>query len=341
MPPKKSSPSLPPNTYKSKGRYCHRAKTPNIHGKRVETPLCKIEQGIEQCWKQYFNRIERVEYQSLQWLLDEYFKSSRFNDLAETTKELYQYFYIAICDFKTLDGERLGSQPYQLMTPKVCRVLKDKLCAISLRSGQMKIGFLKSVYTWAFDTGKTDTNILADIRPGKRSKSKVNHPPSIETLNAAYALAPPVIKAFIVLAIACRGRRIEILNLKKSDAREIYHEGKTVKVIRYQRAKGSKENYVIFTPQLSNAWNWNKSYIGPWVLHKANGEQYTKEAIKSAWGRLMLKLEKEGHKKFTVHSLKHFAVTHDKGDKAKGAGLTELMVQRVYDHSINVVESVL
>ncbi len=54
----------------------------------------------------------------------------------------------------------------------------------------------------------------------------------------------------------------------------------------------------------------------------------------------MVEVSKEFGVKFTTHSLKHYSVTHTKGDKLKSSGLTSQMLG-VYDHEIQVTEGVI
>jgi integrase len=344
MPPRRKDETLPPYTTISKGRYVYRPYNKETKKKGSEVPLCSVSDGKEEAWRVYFEVSKVPEGDSLSMLLEEYYRSAEYKNLKIKTQEYYRSYGDDLCRFELQSGGLLGDAPYNMITVKFGRGLLKKLTAEAYRSGQMKMSFLKSVMSWAFEAGKLDTNPLADLSVGKRKKSTVNNPPEIKDLQFAFSLAPPKIKAFIIIAISCRGRSIEAIDLRKDQAKEILHEGRMVQVIDYSRAKGSKDNYIIFSPQLAEAWNWDKEEKGKfsqWVLHQDNGDQYTESALKSAWARLMAKVKKKGGKPFTKHSLKHLGVTLDTGDKCKGSGLTEIMVRNIYDHSKPVVDSVI
>jgi len=73
---------------------------------------------------------------------------------------------------------------------------------------------------------------------------------------------------------------------------------------------------------------------------QTQGHPVKVRASNNDWQRFTVKVENAGLEKFTMHSLKHFAITLDKSDKQKGSGLTALTID-LYNRSKPNVESVL
>ena len=137
------------------------------------------------------------------------------------------------------------------------------------------------------------------------------------------------------LAYLCRMRLSETLHTKVKDITE--------KGLLTRRLKGSNDAITIWSDRLKGAVDSGlKGQLRvpdmP-VVNDGKGSTIKASAFHTAWQRIMVKIWKQGIKRFTFHDLKAKGVSDFDGDKKKASGHKSDAMVAVYDRKLIEVDS--
>lgn len=298
---------LPPYVYRRRHGFIYRQYLGSENGRAKfgkDVFLGGLDTPIREIWVAYDQALGKST-DTLNWLLDEYHKSSQFQELAPKTRKDYDGYR------KTLTSQDAGGKPFGQFSlvdidMYTIRGYLDTYSHNGRRapiSANRQIQYLKAVWNWALERHK-------DIPPNPCIGVKLNKQTprrrlvSREDYEKVRALATGYIPIMMEIAYLCRARRGEITTLKRSDVLE---EG-----LRLVRAKGSEGEITLWSPRLRAAVEAAKAYnagapspvTGAWLIHDKAGQPIKKNAFDSAWQKVMAKAEAEGVDRFTFHDLK-------------------------------------
>lgn len=218
--------------------------------------------------------------------------------------------------------------------------------------------YLRRAFSWGVRFGLCKTNPAKGVKQAKERAR--NGMPSRQAFLAAVTYArkhgaitahaggsvAPYLWAVMVIIYACRLRGIEAATL--SDA----NHGKEGVIA--NRRKGSLDNIMKWSPALQSAVDaLLEIRAAAWKRHKLDnvipirpedrplvvsesGRELNKSSLETAWQRLMDRMIADGklaeEDRFTLHGIKHRALTDSK-DKDAAGHKTEAM-RRHYDHEL-------
>ena len=216
----------------------------------------------------------------MSWLISKYFKSDQYEKLAN--KETYKLYAKNIENTNLKGGKLFGQVRIDLIKPPVIRrYLDDRDKKIN---ANREIQFLSSVFSWGYERGHCRTNPCKGVRLNKETART-----RLVEYDLVYKIALEMKSIFtpaMEIAYLCRARRGEIFNLTRSDEKE---EGLYI-----ARTKGSIPEITLWNDRLrlavKLAKRHNKKVISPYLTHRKDGRAYTKNALDSAWQRVIKKL---------------------------------------------------
>ena len=278
---------------------------------------------------------------SINWLINKYLRSVKFDDLSLRTKRDYEESasYLKLKEMK--NGHLFGCVAFEAITPGVITKLYDAM-KDTPTAAKHRIQFLAAVYTWGVARDICDTNPCRHAEKPKNRKKVVKT--YIEDTNFYFALKSAkdlesYLYPMIILAYCCRARvgevsrsemvrgQMLVSGLKLSDIRT---EG-----IHVYRSKGSLPEITLWSDFLKEGYNaaikYSQSQVAksnirqiiknPYLIHDRSGLPIKKNAFDSAWARLMKKCKKlDGtFERFSFHELKSKGIDdhkyHESGHK--------------------------
>ena len=347
---------LPKYTIPVRGWYVYRPYIGIENGKAKFGPekrIAKIGCSAEEFYK-VFDTLQPKETFTIQWLLEEYNTSKKFRkNLAIQTQKGYEGYKTVICrqevKFKYGAIKTFGELALDSMTtPKIQRYIESYSSEVS---ANRHIQYLSAAWSWAI---RRYEGIPPNPCIGIEFNREQARPRYIEDWEyavvylCAQSMRNPMFAPAMEIAYICRARRGEVFRL---DERNMKKDG-----IFLERSKGSMNEITLWSPALKEAVaDARRIYPrapvpmkGRKILHDRAGLPYTKNALDSAWQRVMKKAktlgaELEGalledalsagipikdnmvriQEHFTFHDIKAKGVTdHDKGESGH---LTEKM----------------
>lgn len=311
----------PKCVYLENGRIVYKRRIPGT--KKFATPirLGPADMNTAQIWQAYLAMFpERASENSLNWLIQEYFKSSKFKNLKPGTQANYRKL-AKIAEHPVDNGSstigRLDVRDFT--TPMMRRLLDIRVKQSSPSWANRQLAFISLVFTWGMeyvdDLLEVNINPCAGVKKLHENKGKEYVTP--EMYQATYNLASEREQVIMEIAylVACRGQ--EVMNLKRTD---ILPEGLLV-----ERLKGSNTNIVLWSPRLRMAidrslrLHRDDNLISPYLIPGKGSEgQLPKSTFDTAWQRLKHKVEAAGYKSFTPHALKGTGYTDGEDDNLTG-----------------------
>ncbi|HEI6835793.1 TPA: tyrosine-type recombinase/integrase [Yersinia enterocolitica] len=319
--------ALPPRVYRGKSKYeFHPARGGSIS-------LCPLDAPISQVWSCYEKiNNEPLEKASLNKLIEQFFRSADFNELAiETQKDYRKYSLRVLPVFGKMEPDNIK--------PEHIRKYMDKRGVASRTQANREKTFLSRVYRWGYERGMVKGNPCKGVKQFKEV-SRERYITDAE-YKALYNVAPFIVKAAMELAYLCCARQADILALKKS---QLMDSGVFI-----QQGKTGKKQIKAWTERLQQAIKIaDEIEIAPgvssiYVLHQKSGHGYTRDGFNSRWRTAKLLAAKtfpELDFDFTFHDLKAKGISDLEGtleEKQAISGHKNTAQTARYDRKIEIV----
>jgi len=332
----------PKYVYEAKGRIIWKQYLGKVDGRysfAKEIVLCKAPATDREIWEHYL-RVTEQATDTLSWLLNTYHDSTQYQALSEKTQEEYAGYRIKLLARKVKSYGTFGNTPYAAIKKTTIRKYLDSYQGKKGHApiaANRHIQYLKAAFNWAMERYDTvRMNPCAGVKLNKQTPRTryVSDAEYTTAINVAMEGGSPYIAAFMELAVLCRARCSEIASLTHAD---VGQDG-----ICLRRNKGSTGEITTWTKRLEGAVNYARSLhphavtpiSGSYLIHNSDGLPITMSGFKSAWQRLMVKVEAKGIESFTFHDLKAKGVT----DHKDHAGVSERM-KKVYVRKLAKVEA--
>ncbi len=256
------------------------------------TRLCGPDAERSEVWTAYEKIVRSDDRGSLNWLIREYLKSDKYKALATKTRNDCDR---ALTNLKArkIKGGTFGDVFVHQITPGTIRKYLDSRDSKTMANRE--IAYLSAAFSWGYERDLVKGNPCKGVK--RNTETRRERYVTDDEYNAAYEKAPEYVQILMELAYLCSARKIEVLDLRRTD---LLPEG-----IHMRRRKGSKDNIVKWSDRLEAAVNralGRDSVIASvWLVHDKNGQPITSSALDSAWQRL-----KPG---FRFHDLKKKGVS--------------------------------
>ncbi|HCL5311885.1 TPA: tyrosine-type recombinase/integrase [Salmonella enterica] len=292
---------MPPRVYLGRSAYeFHPKGGGNI---RLCDKTCTQAQ-VWTAWEALINN--RVDESIFAGLVDRFFKSGDFFELAaETQKDYRRYSQKIVAVF--------GQMPPDSIKPEHVRKYLDKRGVKSRTQANREKAFMSRVYRWAFERGYAKGNPTTGVKQFKETGRDryITH----EEYNALYSVSPEVVRVAMELAYLCCARQNDVLDMKKN---QLLEEGILIK-----QSKTSVAQIKAWSERLTAAIDLaqilplNTGMSSLYVIHQSSGHKYTRDGFNSRWR----KAKEQARKKFphlsfdfTFHDLKAKGVSDLKGN---------------------------
>ena len=321
---------LPKYVYKGRSAYEY---SPYIAGqKRKRYRLCDLNSTTIQIWQAYeemVGKIRAVHVDTLEALSNKYLASDIYKTKSVTTQKDYLGYHRRIMAFPTSTGMPFGQVHISDITPGTIRSYLDKRPKVG---GNREVAYLSLVFSWAYERDLVNFNPAKGVRKNSEEARKTYVTQAMYDEFYNLAESPWYIRPMMEIAYLCRLRRVEILDLKKSD---ILKEG-----LQTRRTKGSKDAITLWSDRLrsaiNTALNYKRKIDSVYIFADNYGQNIKEEAFTSAWGRLMKKYTGES---FTFHDLKARGVSDFEGNKQDASGHKTASMVAVYDRKPKKVKA--
>lgn len=322
---------LPKYVYKGKSAYVYK---PYISGqKRKEIRLCALTATTREIYEAYEAITHFKLPETLSWLIDLYLNSDRFKSLSKNTVKSYRLYAKNVINTPINNGI-FGDTLLIDIDIVVIRHYLDSLHKTPIE-GNRRVAFLNSVYNWGIQRGYAKTNPTKGITRYTEKPRKLYV--TDKMYNDFYMLAdkPWYIRPMMELAYLCRMRRVEVLDIRKSDITE---EG-----LRIRRVKGSNDTITNWSDRLIKAVNYclqRESIIeSVYLIHNSKGQKINDGTFTTAWGLLWRNKAPKDWVRFSYHDLKAKGVSDFEGDKQLAGGHKTNAMVAVYDRKLKTVKA--
>ena len=341
----------PKYCYHRKGRWVYVPYVDGKLGKEIplkhKGKLIRLDDPMSIVWAAVEN-IQDQPSDCISWLIDQYLKSDKFEQLKPRTKRDYKQSASFLKSKPTKKG-LFGEVAFEAVTPGVITKLIDSM-SDKPTSCKHRIQFLSAVYSWAFARDKCSKNPCKGADKAiKKSKPKTY----VEDSDYYFALdnarkRKTYLYPMMILAYCCRARVGEISRRERVEGHiaetgirqsDISDEG-----IHIHRSKGSlpevtlwsdflKEGYqaaICFSKEQDKRSRISRLTKNQFLLRDLEGSAIGISAFNSAWSRMMKACKKENSnfKPFTIHELKakgiddhKYQASGHKSEKAKSVYL--------------------
>lgn len=295
--------------------------------------VCAATVKQSEVWAAYEKLIDqRVATHTVAAMIDEFFLSADFADLAKNTKLDYRKHSKPVLLV-------FGKMAADAVEPKHVRAYLDKRGLKSRVQANREKAFLSRAYRWAYERGRVKINPCQGVRQFKE-KARTRYITDTE-YQAVYNLAPPMIQIAMELSYLCVARKGDVLVMRWE---HVLDDGVFI-----QQGKTAVRQIKMWSPRLKAAieaaGKLAKHSIAGFVLSKPDGQAYTSNGFDAAWRNTILRAREitKMPLDFTFHDIKAKAISDLGGssrDKQQISGhKTEGQVQ-VYDRSIKRVPTV-
>lgn len=340
---------LPPGVYRDKSRVYYKEYLGMANGKRVFSKSIRIgppDMPLELIWKEYECLTRETEC-DLNWLVDKYFASAQFKQLARATQGHYRAYAKAMLERPIKGGSTFGDVFVTAVTPRTIRRYLDMYEA-KIQANR-HIQFLKSVFSWGRERYEIiNENPCHGVRLNKqvpRDRYVTDEEYSI-VYRVAKTMRVPYFAPAMELAYLSRARRSEVFSYTWDD---VLDDG-----LFLERGKGSENELTLWTLRLREAVamchdihpNTMKPHGKHYLIHDKAGLMYRKDALDSSWRRVIAKAMDKGayvdgewrklKERFTFHDLKAKGISDH---ATKHGGHRSERMRRVYDRLPEKIEA--
>ena len=235
---------------------------------------------------------------TLQWLLDTFLTSPYARkEIKPVTLGGYQGYRDVIVNRKNKNGARFGDTSLSVITIRTMRRYLDTYPYPV--SANRHVQFISSAFAWGVQRYKqVESNPCTSIKLNKE-KARDRYIEDWEFAvgyESALTMRIPHFAPAMRIAYLCRARRNEVYQLRHRDTRK--------RGIFLERSKGSMNEITTWTPDLREAVAMCQSIYPdtrvpendhtPYLIHDKSGLKYGKNALDSAWQRVVSKARKIG-----------------------------------------------
>lgn len=257
-----------------------------------EVPILKTTCTKAQFFAAFDALTNKENTRTLRWMLDHYHKSNTFKKLALTTRGHYDDYRRLLCaepiHSPANPNLTLGDIPVEkLSKPKLQRYIDNATAPVAVNR---RIQYLSGAWSWAersyeqFPPNPCLGLKLNDETPKDRYVEDWEY---AAAWLCACSMRNPMFAPAMELSYLCRARRGEVFQYKTTDFRE---DGLYLK-----RTKGSNAEITGWSRRLEDALAHCRAIYpdaptpirGAYILHDKRGLPYTKNALDSAWQRVM------------------------------------------------------
>lgn len=313
---------LPKYVYKGRSAYEYKPYR-GVGVPRPTIKLAPLSASMSQIWAAWEARQAPVDDSyTLGWLLREYAASRQFTHKGTTPKATasvreQRRQVDTVSRYPMREGHTFGSLKLTKITPGVIRRFLDKRQSDGAgKMGNRERALISVAWNWARERDiVTLPNPCAKVSRNPepaRSRYVTN-----EEYDVAYALAgdgPWYLRPAMEFAFLCRMRASEVLSLTWGDISE--------EALLTTRLKGSRTTLTAWSDRLDAARDACEEFGGRGLgsaplLRNRQKQQPRYDALKSAWQRLMVRVEACGYERFTFHDLKAKGATDFEGSSAE------------------------
>jgi hypothetical protein len=313
------------------GRYIVRSQK-LTGGKEVR--LCSLQRNRAQVLDAFDTFTTNVKGNTLDTLIREYMKSTKFTSLAVRTQSDYRKYYNALSAVTFNQGQSLMTLAPQRVTKGLARQILDARAndGAPVQGNRAVKGLLSAVFTWALSRdlvpGMTD-NPCHGVERNKESTGREHYAEQWELKYALARATPDYLPIVMRLCYFLYARIVEVQELLKTD---LIDEG-----VLMRRRKGSKNNIIEWDAELEAAVNaalsLKREISSVYLLHDDQGQPLQYSAIRNAWDRCMARCVKDAaaeglvFRPFTRHDMKRKGM-NDTSQLNPAGHKTEAMRQR-------------
>ena len=316
----------------------------SIRGKEVS--ICPSDCAPAQFFKEWEKLTKNKSPRNLRWLFNEYLTSDRIKSKKVSLQKKYNAQAENFCSkkFRLQNGKEiiLGEQELVSLTrPKIQKIIDIDKSHVQINRD---IQIAKSAWNWAINRFE---NLPQNPFAGVELKKETPRERYIEDWEywlvylCADSLRVPIFAPAMELSYLCRARRDEVFSFSDSN--------KTEAGIYLKRSKGSRAEITEYSERLNAALTYCQRLYpdaphpikGRTLIHDRHGLKYTKNALDSAWRRVIAKAMDQGiempqawvkeaqkrgartagnrvylSEKFTFHDIKAKGVTDHEEDNA-------------------------
>ena len=301
--------------------------------------LCPLGSARSFVWSRYNEALaENSNAGTIGRLIDEYFRSPKFKELAPETQKSYERYRKA---GKIGLDAAFSKMRCDALEPKHVRRYMDLMGArINARTGapakalaNRHLSLLSTICGWGRQRGYIATNPCDGV--DKYSERARDRYVTDDEYFALYKMAPVHIQATMEIAYLCAARLSDVLALTTFQIRE---EGLFIR-----QGKTGKKQIKSWSPRLKEAVEMCRSIAPPGttrVICNKSGRGYTRDGFESAVTRLKNSLKEKGVIiNWTMHDLKAKSISDYSGDKLKFSGHSSQRMLSVYNRKIEIVET--
>lgn len=318
---------MPPRVYLGRSAYeFHPKGGGNI---RLCDRSCTQAQ-VWSAWELLIN--ERPDDSLFAGLVDSFFKSGDFFELAVETQKDYRKYSKKIIDV-------FGMMPPDNIKPEHVRKYLDKRGVKSRTQANREKAFMSRVFRWAYERGYAKGNPTKGVKQFKeqgRDRYITN-----EEYSALYSVSPVVVRVAMEIAYLCCARQADVLEMKKS---QLMAEGILIKQSKTAVAQiKAWSDRLVAAIGLAKDLSLNAGMSSLYIIHQQSGHKYTRDGFNSRWR----KAKEEARAQFphlsfdfTFHDLKAKGISDLSGniyEKQAISGHKNVEQTARYDRKIAIV----
>lgn len=320
------------------GRWIYREYLGMVDGKAKFAPdvyLCPLDAPMSKLWEAY-EQVTQESRGTLEWLLNQYHASKRFQDLTPRTRKEYQSYKRLIGGYIAKNGRRLGTAPLEAIGRTTIRGYRDNYGAPT--AANRHIQYLKAAWNWGLEWYEwmPDNPCLGVKLNTEGRRDRYVSQAEFEAFKEK-AAASGYIPLFMELAYLCRARWSEIAGMTRDD---ILEEG-----LRVRRLKGSEGEITAWSPRLRAVVDACRSYnaqapspiSGAYLIHTKRGGPIKQNTFQASWGRLMRAWVAAGGERFTFHDLKAAGYS-DMQEQFAGHRDQAGKMHKTYNRKLRIIE---
>ncbi|EDN7242828.1 tyrosine-type recombinase/integrase [Salmonella enterica] len=324
---KKEDSWMPPRVYRSRSAFEFKPKG----GGTIR--LCDSSATQAQVWTAYEALLnDRKDDNSLAGLVEAFFRSSDFSDLAVDTRNDYRKYSVKVLSV-------FGKMLPDAIKPEHIRKYLDKRGLRSKTQANREKAFLSRVYRWAFERGMVKGNPTKGVRQFKEVARERYI--TDEEYAALYSVSPVIVQVAMELAYLCCARQKDVLEMKKS---QFVSDGIIIKQSKTHVTQIKGWSTRLDTAiQLAKTLSLNPGMSSVYVLHQQSGSGYTRDGFNSRWRKakeLATATFPNIDFNFTFHDLKAKGVSDLEGnvyEKQVITGHKNVTQTARYDRKVKVV----
>lgn len=318
---------MPPRTYRGRSAFEFKPK----NGGTIR--LCDITSTQSQVWAAYESLInDRSDENTFSGLVDNFFKSADFFELATETQKDYRKYSLKVISV-------FGKMPSDSIKPEHVRKYLDKRGIKSRTQANREKAFMSRVFRWGFERGKVKGNPCKGVKQF-REVARDRYITNAEYA-ALYSIAPAVVRVAMELAYLCCARQADVLEMKKG---QLVEEGIMIK-----QSKTSVAQIKGWSPRLEAVIKecaslpLKSGMSSLYVIHQPSGSKYTRDGFNSRWMKAK-QAAKAAYPDmdfdFTFHDLKAKGISDLSGniyDKQAISGHKNVEQTARYNRKISIV----